>query len=84
MGLAQTASIRLLAAFQVSSCRFVSLLCLPRARFRRGPVLVLQLIKLFQHQQVYFLMLDKFENNFLILLKAASAPEPSGNGEKVI
>ena len=45
---------RLLAAFQVSSCRFVSLLYLPHAFFRRGLVPVLQVIKLFQHQKVYF------------------------------
>jgi len=40
---------RLLATFQVSSCRFVSLLCLPHTFFRRGPVLVLLVIKLFRH-----------------------------------
>jgi len=38
---------RLLAAFQVSSCSFVSLLCLPHAFFRRGPVFVLLITKVF-------------------------------------
>jgi len=46
---------RLLAAFQVSSCSFVSLLCLPNAFFQRGPVFVLLIIKLFGHSTSYFL-----------------------------
>ena len=40
---------RLHAAFQVSSCRFVSLPCLPHAFLRRGPVFVLLIIKVFGH-----------------------------------
>ena len=56
---------RLLAAFQFSSCGFVSLLCLPHAFFRRGPVFVLLITKVFSDvQQVTFLRLGKFENNF--------------------
>ena len=45
---------RLLAAFQVSWRSFVSLLCLPNAFFRRGPVFVLQIIKLFRHSTSHF------------------------------
>ena len=56
---------------------FVSLLCLPQALFRRGPVFVLQIMKLFRHTTSYFLRLDKFENNFWIAVKAAFAPGTS-------
>jgi len=45
---------RLLAAFQVYSCSFVSLLCLPHAFFRRGPVFVLLTIKLFGYSTSCF------------------------------
>ena len=66
---------RLFAALQVSSCSFVSLLCLPHAFFRRGPVFVLRIIILFGHSTSCFLKLDKFEKNFWIVLKTASAPK---------
>ena len=56
---------------------FVSLLCLPQALFRRGLVVVLQIMKLFRHTTSYFLRLDKFENNFWIAVKAAFAPGTS-------
>jgi len=46
---------RFLAAFQVSSCSFVSLLCLPHAFFRRGPVFVLLMTKVFGRSTSYFL-----------------------------
>jgi len=55
---------RLLAAFQVSSRSFVSLLCLPNAFFRRVPVFVLLIIKRFRHSTSHFSRLDKFENVF--------------------
>ena len=45
---------RLLAAFQVSSCSFVSLPCLPHTFFRRGPVFVSLIIKLFGYSTSYF------------------------------
>ena len=45
---------RLLAAFQVSSCSFASLLCLPHAFFRRGPVFVLLITKVFGRSTSYF------------------------------
>jgi len=44
---------RLLAAFQVSSCSFVPLQCLPHGFFRRGPVFVLLIIKFFGHSTSY-------------------------------
>jgi len=49
---------RLLAAFQILSCIFVSLLCLPHAFFG----LHLPIIKHSDIQQVTFLRVDKFEN----------------------
>jgi len=45
---------RLLAAFQVSSCSFVSLPCLPHAFLRCGPVFVLLIIKDFGHSTSNF------------------------------
>ena len=45
---------RLLAAFQVSSCSFVSLPCLPHAFFRCRPVFVLLIIKHFGHSTSKF------------------------------
>ena len=45
---------RLLAAFQVSSCSFVSLQCLPHAFLRCGPVFVLLIIKHFGHSTSNF------------------------------
>ena len=45
---------RLLAAFQVSSCGFVSLPCLPHAFRRCGPVFVLLIIKHFGHSTSNF------------------------------
>ena len=45
---------RFLAASQVSSSSFVSLLRLPHAFSRRGPVLVLLIIKLFRPSRTYF------------------------------
>jgi len=45
---------RSLAAFHVSSRNFVSLLCLPHGFFRRGPVFVLLIVKLFRHSTSYF------------------------------
>ena len=56
---------------------FVSLLILPHAFFRRGHVCVLLIITLFRHWTSYFLRLDKFENNFWLVLMAASASEMS-------
>ena len=44
----------LLAAFQVSSCSFMSLLWLPHAFFRCGLVLVLLIMKLFGHSTSCF------------------------------
>jgi len=49
MDLAQTDNKGFLAAFQVSSCGFVSLPCLPHAFLRCGPVFVLLIIKHFGH-----------------------------------
>ena len=65
---------RLLAAFQVSSFSFVSLLCLPNALFRRGPVFVFfnKTSRIFN--KFTFSRLNKSENNFWIVLEAASAP----------
>ena len=60
---------RLLAAFQVSSCSFVSLPCLPHAFLRCGPVFVLLIIKHFGHSTSNFLRLDTFEDNFWIVLE---------------
>ena len=75
---------RLLAAFQVSSCSFVSLPCLPHAFLRRGPVFV----SFSDIQQVTFLRLDKFENNFWIVLevrfRSVNVPVSLGNGENEI
>ena len=65
---------RLLAKFQVPSCSFVSLPCLPHAFLRRGPVLVFLIKNFSDIQQATFLRLEKFENNFWIVLKAASSP----------
>ena len=45
---------RLLAAFQVSSCSFVPLPCLPHAFLRCGPVFVLLIIKHFGHSTSNF------------------------------
>ena len=45
---------RLLAAFQFFSYSFVSLLCLPHAFFRRGPVFVLLITKVFGRSTSYF------------------------------
>ena len=45
---------RLLAAFQVSSCSFVSLPCLPHAFLRCRPVFVLLIIKHFGHSTSKF------------------------------
>jgi len=52
LDLAQTASKAYWWHFMFLRVDFVSLLCLPHAFFRRGPVLVLQVIRIFQHQQV--------------------------------
>jgi len=77
---------RLLAAFRFFRVFFVSLLCLPHTFFRRGPVLVLLIIKIFlANQQVTFSRLDKFENNFWIVVKgrfcSGNVPVSVGNGE---
>ena len=40
-----------------------------------GPVIVLLIINFFDNLQVAFSRLDKFENNFWIVVKGASAPE---------
>jgi len=66
---------RLLVALQVSSCSFVTLLCLPHAFFRRGLVFILLIMKFFGHSTSYFLKLDKFENKLWIVLKTASTPK---------
>jgi len=47
--LAQTANKDYWRHFSFFLCSFVSLLCLPYAFFRRGPVVVLLIIKLFGH-----------------------------------
>ena len=75
---------RLPAAFQVSSCSFVSLPCLPHAFLRRGPVF----INFSDIQQVTFLRLHKFENNFWIVLevrfRSVNVPVSLDNGENEI
>ena len=53
------------------------LLCLPHAFIWCGPVFVLLIINFFDNQQATFSRLDKFENNFWIGAKVASAPETS-------
>ena len=50
---------RLLAAFQVSSCSFVSLPCLPHAFLRCGPVFVLLVKKHFGHSISNFFKVRK-------------------------
>jgi len=47
--LAQTANEGYWRHFMLFRVVFLSLLCLPHAFFRRGPVLVLLIIKLFRH-----------------------------------
>ena len=74
---AQTADKGYWRHFRFIRVVFVSRICLPHAFFRRGPVFVLLIIKFSGIQQVTFWTLDKFENNFWIVLKAASAPKMS-------
>ena len=54
IGLAQTANKGYWRHFRSLRVVFVSLLCLPHAFFRRGPVFVFLIIKLFRIQQVNF------------------------------
>ena len=54
MDLVQTANKGYWLHFKFLRVVFVSLLCLPHALFRRGPVLVLRIIKLFRHSASYF------------------------------
>jgi len=69
---------RLLAAFHVSSDSFcVTSMPAPCVLFGVDLCLFFSILKLSEIQQVRVLRFDKFENNFLIVLKAASAPEAS-------
>ena len=54
MDLAQTANKRYCRHFKFLCVVFVSLLMLPHAFFRRGPVFVLLIIKIFRHSTSYF------------------------------
>jgi len=54
MDLAQTANKGYWRHFRFLRVVFVSLLCLPHAFFRRGPVFVFLIIKLFRHSTSYF------------------------------
>jgi len=54
MDLAQTANKDYWRHIRFLCLVFVSLLCLPHAFFRRGPVFVLLIIKLFRHSTSYF------------------------------
>ena len=67
----------LLAAFQFHSCSFVSLLCPPPLFSAWTCVCFANYKTLRKFSRFAFLRLDKFENNFWIVLKAASAPETS-------
>ena len=74
MALVQTANKD--CCFVFSRVFFVTFV--PATRyFRCGPVFILLVINFFDNQQVTFLRLDEFENNFWIVVKAASAPETS-------
>ena len=79
---------RLLAAIQVSSCSFASLLCLPHAFFWRGPVFVLRIIKLFRHSTSYFfkvrLVWAQYRNCFEGRICSGNVPECLGNDENAI
>jgi len=85
--LAQNANRGYWRHFKFLRVVFVSLLILPHALFRRGPVFVLQIIKLFWHSTSYFFKLDKFENNFWIFegrFCSGNVPVSLGNRENVI
>jgi len=77
VGLAQTTNKTYWQHFVFFRAVFVLLLCLPHAFIWCGPVFVLLIINFFDNQQATFSRLDKFENNFWIGAKVASAPETS-------